>query len=290
MQASCVTWGTTSQTLEGMLREGRGTPFAPFPPGVEFNARCQIAGIYPGELTDDDVGVSKTQGRFMGRQSRLALAAARRAMAQAGLDRRDFAVVVGSGAGDVRTHVEIQEKLLESRSMRRVAADGGAPADGVHGVGQPRQRPGVHRTVVHDQRGVRGRRLQPAAGRDAHRRRALRRGRGRRVRADRSPLPRRLRLDAGLQLRGQRPSRARLASVRRGPRRVHLRGGRGHRGARGARGGRGPRRRHSRHAARVGHVERRRGRHGGAVIGRRPPRHRAGAGARATCRRTPSTT
>ena len=44
------------------------------------------------------------------------------------------------------------------------------------------------------------------------------------------------------------------------------------------------------HGARVGHVERRRRRHGGAVVGRRPPRHRAGAGARATCRPTPSTT
>jgi 3-oxoacyl-[acyl-carrier-protein] synthase-1 len=112
--------GDDLKTLEGMLREGRSTPFVPFPPGVEFNARCQIAGIYPGDLTDDDVGITKTQGRFMGRQSRLALAAARRAMAQARLDRRDFAVVVGSGAGDVRTHVEIQEKLIETHNMRRV--------------------------------------------------------------------------------------------------------------------------------------------------------------------------
>src|SRR5512134_1874414 len=103
-----------------MLREGRGTPFVPYPPAVEMNGRCQIAGIYPGDLTDDDVGVTKTQGRFMGRQSRLALAAARRAMAQARVDRRDFAVVVGSGAGDVRTHVEIQEKLIETHNMRRV--------------------------------------------------------------------------------------------------------------------------------------------------------------------------
>ncbi len=112
--------GDDLKTLEGMLREGRSTPFQPFPPGVELNARCQIAGIYPGELADEDVGVSKTEGRFMGRQSRLALAAARRAMAQAALPHRDFAVVVGSGAGDVRTHVEIQEKLLETRNMRRI--------------------------------------------------------------------------------------------------------------------------------------------------------------------------
>ena len=99
--------GDDLPALEGMLREGRGTPFQPYPPAVDMNGRCQIAGIYPGELTDEDVGVSKAQGRFMGRQSRLALAAARRALAQAGLTRRDFAVVDGSGAGDVRTHVEI---------------------------------------------------------------------------------------------------------------------------------------------------------------------------------------
>jgi 3-oxoacyl-[acyl-carrier-protein] synthase-1 len=93
---------------------------AKYPPAVQLNARCQLVGTYPGELTDDDVGVSKAQGRFMGRQSRLALAAARRAMAQARLDRRDVAVIVGSGAGDVRTHVEIQDRLAESQNMRRV--------------------------------------------------------------------------------------------------------------------------------------------------------------------------
>jgi 3-oxoacyl-[acyl-carrier-protein] synthase-1 len=112
--------GDDLPTLENMLREGRGTPFGPYAPAVELNGRCQLVGAYPGELTDDEVGVTKAQGRFMGRQSRLALAAARRAMAQAGLHRRDVAVVVGSGAGDVRTHVEIQDRLAESRSMRRI--------------------------------------------------------------------------------------------------------------------------------------------------------------------------
>src|SRR5204863_5812735 len=69
---------------------------------------------------DDDLGITKSQGRFMGRQSRLALAAARRALAQSGLERRDLAVVVGSGAGDVGTHVDIQEKLTTTGSSRRV--------------------------------------------------------------------------------------------------------------------------------------------------------------------------
>ena len=112
--------GDDLTTLEGMLREGRGVPFGTYPDAVELNARCQLVGVYPGGLTDDEIGVSKAQGRFMGRQSRLAMGAASRALAQAGLSRRDIAVVVGSGAGDVRTHVEIQDRLAESRSMRRV--------------------------------------------------------------------------------------------------------------------------------------------------------------------------
>jgi 3-oxoacyl-[acyl-carrier-protein] synthase-1 len=106
--------------LEGMLRNGQGTPFVTYAPAMELKARCQLVGIYPSELTDDEIGVSKTEGRFMGRQSRLAVAAARRAIAQAGANRRDLAVVVGSGAGDVRTHVDIQDRLSGSGSMRRV--------------------------------------------------------------------------------------------------------------------------------------------------------------------------
>jgi 3-oxoacyl-[acyl-carrier-protein] synthase-1 len=85
-----------------------------------MKSRCQIAGQYQGGLSDDDIGVTKAQGRFMGGQSRLALGAARRAIAQSGITRRDLAVVVGSGAGDVGTHIEVQEKLATTGSMRRV--------------------------------------------------------------------------------------------------------------------------------------------------------------------------
>jgi 3-oxoacyl-[acyl-carrier-protein] synthase-1 len=113
-------FGDDLRTIESMLREGRNTPFTPYPPGVALKSRCQIAGQYPGELADADVCVTKSQGRFLGRQSRLALAAARRALAQSGLERRDVAVVVGSGAGDVATHAEIQEKLDTRGDMRRV--------------------------------------------------------------------------------------------------------------------------------------------------------------------------
>jgi 3-oxoacyl-[acyl-carrier-protein] synthase-1 len=113
-------FGDDLQTIETMLREGRGTPFTPYAPGIAMKSRCQIAGQYPGELTDADVGATRSQGRFLGRQSRLALAAARRALVQAGLERRDVAVVVGSGAGDVATHVDIQTQLETRGDIRRV--------------------------------------------------------------------------------------------------------------------------------------------------------------------------
>jgi len=106
--------------LERMLRSGRGQAFAQYPPAVEMNGRCQIVGSYVGDVSDEALGLTKTQGRFMGRQARLALAAARRALAQAHCDRRDLAVLVGSGTGDVQTHVEIQEKLRETKNMRRI--------------------------------------------------------------------------------------------------------------------------------------------------------------------------
>jgi 3-oxoacyl-[acyl-carrier-protein] synthase-1 len=113
-------FGDDLAAIETMLREGRNTPFTLYPPGVAMKSRCQIAGQYSGALDDADLGVSKSQGRFLGRQARLALGAARRALEQSQLGRRDLAVVVGSGAGDVGTHVDIQEKLQTSGSSRRV--------------------------------------------------------------------------------------------------------------------------------------------------------------------------
>jgi 3-oxoacyl-(acyl-carrier-protein) synthase len=113
-------FGDDLPTIESMLRAGCNTPFTLYAPGVAMKSRCQIAGQYQGDLADAELGVTKSQGRFLGRQSRLALAAARRALAHSGLERRDVAVVVGSGAGDVETHVEIQAKLESSGSMRRV--------------------------------------------------------------------------------------------------------------------------------------------------------------------------
>src|SRR5260370_6381288 len=56
----------------------------------------------------------------MGRGALMACQAARAALAQSGLERRDIAVVAGSGTGDVATHIEIQEKLSHPGGMQRV--------------------------------------------------------------------------------------------------------------------------------------------------------------------------
>jgi 3-oxoacyl-[acyl-carrier-protein] synthase-1 len=56
----------------------------------------------------------------MGRAARLCLKAARTALAGSGLERRDLAVVVGTGAGDIETHIEIQRKLDETHDAKRV--------------------------------------------------------------------------------------------------------------------------------------------------------------------------
>ena len=237
--------GDDLPTLESMLREGAGTPFQPYPPAVTMNGRCQIAGIYPGELTDDDVGVSKAQGRFMGRQSRLALAAARRAMAQAGLTRRDFAVVVGSGAGDVRTHVEIQDRLAEAKNMRRIlptvvprlmASTASANLVNVLGTTGP-----SFTTSAACAGGAYNLLLAAMLIEAGHCDAAVAGG----CEESGSALPCRLRLDARLQLRGQRSPRACVASLCGRSRRVHLRRGCRRGGAGVARGGRGARRRRS---------------------------------------------
>src|SRR5438034_554785 len=81
--------------------------FEKYPPAIENNARCQILGMYKGDLSDGALGVPKAEGRFMGRSSRIALRAARNAIAESKIDPRALAVVVGSGTGDVETIVEI---------------------------------------------------------------------------------------------------------------------------------------------------------------------------------------
>src|SRR5436853_765194 len=92
--------------IEAALRDGRGLPFIRHPPAVEAGSRCQLLGSYRGELTAE-----RRQARFMGRAALMAYKATLMALAQSGLERRDIAVVAGSGTGDVATHVEVQQNL-----------------------------------------------------------------------------------------------------------------------------------------------------------------------------------
>lgn len=104
------------------LRAGRSIPFHPYEPAVRYGGRCQIIGIYPGSLDPPSLGVGKQEARFMGRASFMALKAARIALEQSGIDPTPLAVIVGSGTGDVDTHIEIAEKLRATGSMRKVSA------------------------------------------------------------------------------------------------------------------------------------------------------------------------
>src|SRR5439155_7917498 len=93
--------GEDLREMEAMLREGRSLPFVLQPEAVASGARCQLFGGYRGELA-----LERQHARFMGRAAAMAMKAAQIALRQSSLERRDIAVVVGSGTGDVATHVE----------------------------------------------------------------------------------------------------------------------------------------------------------------------------------------
>ena len=105
--------GDELRAMERDLRLGRAKPFTGWGPAIENQSACHLAGIVKG-----DYPVEKQLGRFMGRAARLAYKASLTALAEAQLARRDIAVVIGSGTGDVATHNEVQEKLLRTRSTR----------------------------------------------------------------------------------------------------------------------------------------------------------------------------
>jgi len=116
----CCNMGHDTDEIGAMLREGRNQPFDVWQPAVDLNARCHLIGRYHGEVSDEALEISSQQGRFFGRTGRIALRAARIALAQSGLERRDVALVVGSGTGDTETHILIQKKLRESSNLRKV--------------------------------------------------------------------------------------------------------------------------------------------------------------------------
>ncbi|MBI4956121.1 MAG: beta-ketoacyl-[acyl-carrier-protein] synthase family protein [Myxococcales bacterium] len=119
----CTSVGDDLDAFLGALRQGRqlAVPFATWSVAVEHQCRCLIIGRYPGDLGDAALGIAKAEGRFMGRTARLALVAARRALAQSKVDTRDLAVVAGSGTGDVDTHLEMRDKLQATHDAKRIA-------------------------------------------------------------------------------------------------------------------------------------------------------------------------
>ena len=118
----CCNLGDDLRSILDQLRTGvPKATFEKWPPAIEHGARCQIIGKYHGDVTDAALGISKAEGRFMGRQSRMALKAARLALAESKLDPRASAVVVGSGTGDVDTQNEIHDKLNKTKDATKIA-------------------------------------------------------------------------------------------------------------------------------------------------------------------------
>ncbi len=103
------------------IRRGQGKPFQTYAEAVELGGRCQLIGPYDGDVSNGALGISAAQGRFMGRNARLALKAARSAIARADCGTRDLAVLVGSASGDMEMHDEVRAKLEKTRSMRKVS-------------------------------------------------------------------------------------------------------------------------------------------------------------------------
>jgi 3-oxoacyl-[acyl-carrier-protein] synthase-1 len=112
----CCHLGDELAAITATLRAGRPVAFAEYAPGREYGARCRWAGLYGGALDDD-----RQRTRFMGRAGKLAYHAAAAALAESGLERRDLAVIAGSGTGDVETICAVDKKLRETHSARRIS-------------------------------------------------------------------------------------------------------------------------------------------------------------------------
>ncbi len=112
--------GHDVEDVATQLREGRGKPFARWQPAVEYDGRCQLLGLVEADLGNKALNISASQGRFLGRSGRLALLAARQAVAQSGCDPTELAVLAGSGVGDCDMFDEIATKLSKTHSMRKV--------------------------------------------------------------------------------------------------------------------------------------------------------------------------
>lgn len=114
----CCNRGHDLAEVGADLRSGRSHPFDRWDEAAATGAACKIIGRYPGALDDETLGVTRAQGRFLGRASRLALLASKAALEASGVDPRPLAVVFGSGTGDVPTHLEIAAKLAKGGARR----------------------------------------------------------------------------------------------------------------------------------------------------------------------------
>jgi 3-oxoacyl-[acyl-carrier-protein] synthase-1 len=112
----CSRFGDDVATTEAVLRTACAVPFDVWEPAKPYEARSRLCGLYRGPLAG-----TKHEVRGMGRAARLAYHAALIALAQARLERRDIAVVAGSGTGDVATLNEVQTKLDERKTTRSVS-------------------------------------------------------------------------------------------------------------------------------------------------------------------------
>ncbi|MCC6875399.1 MAG: beta-ketoacyl-[acyl-carrier-protein] synthase family protein [Sandaracinaceae bacterium] len=112
--------GDDASDIELALRDGRVRPYVRFEEAAAVGAGCELIGRYDGDVSDDALGIDRSLSRVMGRASRLALRAARAALAQAAIDPSDIGVIVGSGTGDVETHVAIREHLAKHGRSRGI--------------------------------------------------------------------------------------------------------------------------------------------------------------------------
>ncbi|MFO0547417.1 MAG: beta-ketoacyl-[acyl-carrier-protein] synthase family protein [Polyangiaceae bacterium] len=125
----CCNMGDDLPEIEQRLRDGRNIPFERWQVALDLAARCQVIGQYRGDVSDAALGIGKKLSRFMGRGSRVALKAAQIALRESALfeaklphlERREVAVVFGSGTGDVETHIEVRRKLDETHDVKRVS-------------------------------------------------------------------------------------------------------------------------------------------------------------------------
>lgn len=110
--------GTGIGVHRKILKSGSQVPFSVYEHGVEYRTGCQLVGAYRDPLDPATLGLKRSEARFMGRLSLLAVRAARLALEQSGLPTRETAVVVGTGTGEIETHREIVRRSERGGRVR----------------------------------------------------------------------------------------------------------------------------------------------------------------------------